>query len=60
MENKVIVVSAAKQYADNDVYRPIVLATAISNKFKPILMQNVDFAQFQQNGIISFLLFQNI
>ncbi len=29
---------------------PILL---ISNKVKQILMQNVDFAQFKQNGIIS-------
>ncbi len=29
------------------------IGQSISNKFKQILMQNVDFAQFQQNGNIS-------
>ncbi len=31
----------------------IVISLSISNKFKQSLMQNVDFAQFQQKGIIS-------
>ncbi len=48
-----IVISAAEQYEDNYFYRPIVLVSAISHKFKQIQMQNVDFVQFSHYIIIS-------